>query len=128
HRVPRGCGAGRRTDLLRGPVQLHSDEARGGRPARMVCERPGAAGDGGCCMVRPERRPCDGVTAARPRSGARRAGAGPRAETGRHTGLGDARDTTMNEPEIEGTRLRAVVSAWEDRKSTRLNSSHVSIS
>src|SRR5699024_12181599 len=32
---------------------------------------------------------------------------------GRHTGLGDARDTTMNEPEIEGTRLRAVVSAWE---------------
>src|SRR5699024_12520380 len=62
HGVPRGRGAGRRTDLLRGPVQLHPDAARGGRPARMVGERPGAAGDGGCCMVRPERRPRVAVT------------------------------------------------------------------
>src|SRR5699024_2937459 len=62
HGVPRGCGAGRRTDLLRGPVQLHPDAARGGRPARMVGERPGAAGDSRRRVVRPERRPRVAVT------------------------------------------------------------------
>src|SRR5699024_3249467 len=62
HGVPRGCGAGRRTGLLRGPVQLHPDAARGGRPARMVGERPGAAGDSRRRVVRPERRPRVAVT------------------------------------------------------------------
>src|SRR5699024_8964238 len=62
HRVPGGRGAGRRTDLLRGPVQLHPDAAWGDRRARLVGERPGAAGDGRRRLVRPERRPRVDVT------------------------------------------------------------------
>src|SRR5699024_6686247 len=67
HGIPRGCGAGRRTDLLRGSVQLHPDEAGGDRRARLVGQRPRTARHGGRRLVRAERHPHHDLNCGEPR-------------------------------------------------------------